>query len=154
MRKVAAVSLVVTLGVLGASATVSASVPTAAQLSWARSKAVAYWHAQPPCGRERVLLIPLPLTTSGQADPGTCSIEINTHLNLRGYPLELCAIYVHEYGHLILGYNYFAASNPSDPAHSSDPDNIMYGAGDETPLQQERQDIGAGCLKPHRGNTY
>jgi hypothetical protein len=157
MRKVA-IAITLTLLLVGACSasvvTAQASIPTSAQLAWARSKAVAYWHvAQPPCGRERVLSLPLALATDGQTSPETCIIELNSHLNLRGFPVELCAIYVHEYGHLVLSPDFFAASDPSDPAHSSDPNNIMYG-GVGTPQQEEHQDITSGCLKPHHGNTY
>ena len=31
----------------------------------------------------------------------------------------------HEWGHEVLGPDYFAASNPSDPGHSPDPDSVM-----------------------------
>lgn len=143
------------LAVLVLAVPASASVPTPAQLAWARAKAVSYWHAQnPPCGPLTVLAVPLPMNTDGQANYETCAIELNSHTNLRGYPWEMCVIYVHEFGHLVLGTEYFAASNPSDPAHSSDPDNIMYGGIGATGQQQERQAIASGCLAPRRNLPY
>jgi hypothetical protein len=40
--------------------------------------------------------------------------------------MEVCRAMTHEWGHLVLGENYFAATNPAEPWHSPEPDNIMY----------------------------
>lgn len=120
--------------------------PTAAQLEWSRSVAVAYWQTpQPPCGRESVALAPLAATIPAEvwgANP-PCVITLNASYDWRDFPESVCHAYVHEFGHLVLGPDYFAAVNPSDPAHSTDPNSIMYGksGGNET-----AQDLAVGCL--------
>jgi hypothetical protein len=121
--------------------------PTAAELAQARSVAVAYWHVQqPPCGRETVLLEPLP-SGMGRAGFDQCTITFSAAADWRDFPAGTCRIYVHEYGHLVLGPTYFFASNPADPAHSADPANIMYGSV-PTPQQEDEQERGIGCLPP------
>lgn len=121
--------------------------PTASQLAWARSKAVAYWHVpQPPCGRESVLNVALPNSWAGMADFAACSIALSTVNDWRDFPIELCRVYAHEFGHLVLGPTYFAATNPADPAHSPDPSNIMYAV--PTWQQEEAEARSIGCMPP------
>ncbi len=118
--------------------------PTVTELANARSVAASYWHVdQPPCGRETVTELQLD-TISGEAQLDACAITFSTERDWRDFPDEVCGVYVHEFGHLVLGPAYFAASNPTDPAHSPDPLNIMYAAPD--PQQHAAELQSAGCV--------
>lgn len=124
--------------------------PTVAELQWSRSVAVAYWHVQqPPCGREIVLTGSPPNEDVGLADWSACSIIFSEARDWRDYPEKTCEVYVHEFGHLVLGPTYFAAVNPADPAHSPDASNIMYGNGNPRTTRQEDAVMrSVGCLPP------
>jgi hypothetical protein len=130
--------------------------PITAEITWARGVAVAYWHvSQPPCGRETFTLATvIPSTEPAYADLTACGITFSAALDWRAFPAYMCRNYVHEFGHLVLGTSYFAATNPSDPAHSPDPTNIMYGGGEpgDGPLasgqQEEEQELSVGCIAP------
>jgi|SRR5215472_6556304 len=119
--------------------------PTAGELAWARQRAVAYWHAEPPCGRESVTVEPAPEVLAGAAFYLQCRINLNGQDDWVHYPEQLCLTYVHEFGHLVLGPTYFANINPSDPAHSPDRDNIMQGAPIVDLAQQQRLVEATGC---------
>jgi hypothetical protein len=121
-------------------------LPTAAELAAARATAVAYWHVpQPPCGRERVVnAAPAVPAWLAEADFGSCAIVLSTTRDWRSWPAILCRVYVHEFGHLVLGPTYFQASNPASPAHSPDPNNIMYGQP-VTAAQYAAQTRSVGC---------
>ena len=124
----------------------SPMAPTSAQLEWARGIAVAYWRvAQPPCGREHVSVGPVP--AAAWASWSTCTITFNSSRDWRDFPREICRLYVHEFGHLVLGPAHFAAINPTDPMHSPDPSNIMFG-GDPSAVDEERQEVAIGCITP------
>lgn len=65
---------------------------------------------------------------------GTCTIYVRTSfwVNERNEQvnfLDFCQTIVHENGHLILPVSYFAASDPTNPDHSTDPTNVMYPTG-------------------------
>lgn len=103
------------------------SPPAPADLVWAEGVARTYWHAVPACGQPAIVFGPTPTGDSGVANYASCSIVISTaygYAEVGGRTL-LCETLVHEYGHLVLGPNYFAAVNPADPAHSPDPHSIM-----------------------------
>ena len=124
--------------------TVTSNAPTLQELAWARSIAVAYWNvSQPPCGREMIVQAPLNVPSAGQANFLTCSITFSTLNDWRDFPVELCSVYVHEFGHLVLGPTYFAGSNPTDPAHSPDPASIMY--ANPTTEQAQAASRAIGC---------
>jgi hypothetical protein len=152
MRKIALGAVIGAGMMLTASAGGSQLSPTARQLAWARAKAGTYWHVpQPPCGRERVSLGSVP-GKAAMAYWSSCSIVFDAQRDWRDFPTLLCHAYVHEYGHLVLGPNYFATSNPGDPMHSTNPRDIMYG-GTPTWQQQAAQDRAVGCAprSRHRG---
>ncbi len=123
----------------------SASTPSAAQLAWAQSKAVAYWHVPPPCGQPRIVLSAT-TTDIANANPATCTITFSTTQDWE--PAFLCLVYVHEFGHLVLGVNYFATTNPEDPAHSPDHNSVMFGGIRTSPFELEPVERRAGCLPP------
>jgi hypothetical protein len=145
MRGLAVVVALAIAGLVPGAASAESLAPTPAELQWSRSVAVAYWHvSQPPCGRETVLLEAMPEADTALAHSDQCSIGLNAASDWRDFPMILCRIYVHEFGHLVLGATYFAGSNPANPAHSPDPNNVMYGA--PTWQQQEVEAQSVGCL--------
>jgi hypothetical protein len=102
---------------------------TPAQLASAEHVASVYWHGNPACGAPVVTYEPMADTHAGEAEYGSCRIMLNPAHDWRDFPALLCVVLAHEWGHLVLGPDYFAAVNPSDPAHSPDPRNIMNAAG-------------------------
>jgi hypothetical protein len=143
-RKVKAVVTAV-LALLLLPAMASATTPTTGEIAWASSKAIAYWHVQPPCGTPQITLSPAMPDGSANANPETCQITFNT-----AEPWDsasVCVAYIHEVGHLVLGVTYFANVNPADPAHSPDRANIMFG-GARTLPELEGLERRAGCLPP------
>jgi hypothetical protein len=101
-----------------------------------------YWAHSPegsfalPCnGTPSVVFTSVPADTPSDAvgwtSHGTCTIYLRadywktSHDGMSDY-LGLCTTITHELGHLILQPNYFAASDPSNPDHSSDETNVMY----------------------------
>lgn len=120
--------------------------------------AAAYWHAEPPCPdglRVATYDGTYPPTAgavagepgSAVAASGDCTIWLNrawwwppfdgTDSTGLTWAVEYCRTIVHEWGHLVLGYSYFADVNPSDPAHSPDPQSIMYASPTVVPAQCE-----------------
>lgn len=94
------------------------------ELSVAVHGAQSYWHGDPPCGFPYISFTSLPSNEGGEAFYDSCTIFIALPANSwTGY--DLCIIMTHEWGHLVLGPNYFAAVNPSDPAHSPSTNSIM-----------------------------
>jgi hypothetical protein len=120
-----------------------ATLPTTAQLVWAHGVALAYWHSEPPCGVPVTTVAPL-VERSGQAEPATCQITLNAAEEWESQA-SVCAAYVHEFGHLLLGLTYFAAVNPADPMHSPDPANIMYGGQRTSVPEWEAVERSVGC---------
>lgn len=56
----------------------------------------------------------------------TCHVTFNSlYRQTLTWP-EVCAIAVHEVGHIALGLNYFQASSPAEPWHSPDLSSIMH----------------------------
>lgn len=99
--------------------------PTQRQLNTAVQIAATYWHGNPSCGRPDIALGDLPDMTA-MAFP-SCQIIIDTsQRDWTDTSSLLCVVMVHEWGHLVLGENYFAATNPTDPSHSPDSRNVMY----------------------------
>jgi hypothetical protein len=133
--------------------------PTTAELVYARAAAATYWHVtHPPCGIEQAVFGAVRSSdfNAAEADMETCTIMFSDAHDWRDYPEITCSTYVHEFGHLALGLDYFAASNPTDPAHSPDPTNIMYGGGEPgdgpyaSQQQVEMQEASVGCLAAER----
>lgn len=91
----------------------------------------AYWGTDPGCGILKVEVIPTGYGEQGEAGDATCTIMLSqtwltfTDPTWRDF-MEVCRAMTHEWGHLVLGENYFAATNPAEPWHSPEPDNIMY----------------------------
>ncbi len=117
-------------------ASASAGVPTSGQIAWAHSIAVAYWHVeQPPCGpvKDTYPALQDPTVAAyailAPGSPQDCTVvfNVNSGVDWEGWPDYFCRTYVHEFGHLVLGADYFASSNPSNPGHSPDPNSVMYG---------------------------
>lgn len=104
--------------------------PTDAQLLTATRTARAYWHGNPPCGAPGLTEgAALPLGELGAADFAECRIMLGALPYWREAPALLCTVIVHEWGHLVLGPKFFAAVNPTDPAHDPNPDSIMHDGG-------------------------
>lgn len=125
MRRVAVV--VAILGALSLPARASAQIVPAKWLSLATVAAKGYWHATPQGGAcatgPRIVQEPLTdvVTSTGAVAAGeaafdSCTITLNSSPYWFGY--DLCIVFVHEWGHLVLGPDFFQASNPADPAHS------------------------------------
>jgi hypothetical protein len=154
MRKVA-VSLVVliTLGAPVATSQAEDLAPTLSELVQARAVAVAYWHTTTaPCGPEHVAVEVFSEQRPAHADFASCTITFDGARDWRDFPELTCVIYVHEFGHLVLGPTYFAAVNPTDPAHSPDPGNIMYsGLTDPDELEALEREVGCAPapVTPH-----
>ena len=84
----------------------------------------------PRCGQPAIVAIKLDRPISGLAEFDPCRIDLQAVgvSNAARYPggfYNLCQTVAHEWGHEVLGPTYFAASNPSDPGHSADPDSVM-----------------------------
>lgn len=111
-----------------ATATQPSDIP-ASELQSAEDAARSYWGGWPACGRPIVRVRSFPAAIGGQAVPPSCWIFINDSVPWMaagdGTWGDLCIAMVHEWGHLMLGYFYFSAVNPSDPSHSPDPTSIM-----------------------------
>lgn len=97
---------------------------------------------RPLCGSPRISWRALSPSGDAAAEAmmdGSCRIVFNTAgwvwpaaIDRRGFVSSgdtwstFCAVMVHEIGHLVLGPDYFAATNPDDPAHSADPESVMF----------------------------
>jgi hypothetical protein len=98
----------------------------------ATQRAEAFWQAAPPCGHPHLsLTASVPAGDDGMAIYQTCTAEIQASSwpNERAAAVdwaEVCRVATHEIGHLILGPAYYAASNPTNPAHSPDERNVMF----------------------------
>jgi hypothetical protein len=117
--------------------------PNAMQIRASQDVAMAYWHTLVPCGSVAVIIGATPVGDDATAQASTCRITLSDAVDWRDFPLALCRVYVHEMGHLILGPDYFATSDPSDPGHSVDPSNIMFHS--PTLAQEERLQRVVGC---------
>lgn len=126
MRKLVALGAVTVA--LAFAATASAFVPPRAVRGLATQAAQSYW-GTPPCGVPSVQLVTLPPGIGGSALIASCVIQISSggYFAGQGYGgwYDYCLIELHEWGHLVLGDVYFAASNPLDPAHSPNPHSLM-----------------------------
>jgi hypothetical protein len=116
-----------------------------------------YWWSQtPPCGQPQITITALPADRWGDADAATCIIRLNQQTwdwQMQGDPTgatALCVTMVHEHGHLILGPDYFAQSNPDDPAHSPDPNNVM----SNRPDRRARVPECAAAQRPRRVTVH
>ncbi len=112
------------------------AMPSAQQVTSAGEDAHTYWRTgEPRCGTPTFQRAQqtLPEDAAGAAYEDTCLIEYSRNIDWRLYPVEFCQVIVHEWGHLMLGATYFAATNPLDSAHSADPHNIMFPSGGDTP---------------------
>lgn len=129
-RRVGALTATLTLLVASGVARAASSTATAREMAWARRVAVAYWHGEPRCGIPTVSPSKGLGNLLGDATYSTCAIRYSAGTSIdwgwREYPPLFCELIVHEYGHLVLGPTYFAASNPTEPEHSPDPRSIMY----------------------------
>lgn len=117
-------------------------LPTAAEQQQALEIAATYWKHAPTwngCGPVgQTFSANLPTTWEATVDYTSCNIVYADWAMTYGNGPSwetFCATTVHEYGHLVLGPTYFAATNPSNPAHSPDPNNIMYSGGIIPPPQ-------------------
>jgi hypothetical protein len=100
----------------------------------------AYWHHAPLNCPLRARIVPaasLPSGTVAEATAGSCDMRVSApYFPARDrHPYSTnadsaCYMVVHEWGHMVLGPNYFATTNPADPAHSADPSNVMYASGE------------------------
>ncbi len=95
------------------------------------SAARQFWAGWTPrCGQPAIAVVKLDRPISGQAEVDPCRIDLQAALvaNAAQYPggfFNLCQTVAHEWGHEVLGSDYFATSNPDDPGHSLDPDSLM-----------------------------
>jgi len=120
-------------------------------ISDALAAASAYWAHSPegsfalPCAVPSVVFAPVPADMPGDvigwASHGTCVVYVRADYwktlydGISNY-LAFCTTITHELGHLILRPGYFAASNPSNPDHSTDEHNVMYPSGTEDNIPQ------------------
>jgi hypothetical protein len=102
--------------------------PEPGALARAEKVAASYWHGTPPCGTPKIVFRTLNGEAGGQADVSTCTIYLAAEGDWAPYNV-LCIAVAHEWGHLKLGTNYFAAVNPSDPAHNPVPGTLMNAQG-------------------------
>jgi hypothetical protein len=124
---------VVSLALIAPSAALADTPPASVQAT-ALSDAVAYWasqgqHLPADCPMPTIGYTQLDPSVGGEAAIGACEIAINSAITWAqpgGSWDYLCHAMTHEVGHLILGGDYFAATNPSDPAHSADPNSVMF----------------------------
>lgn len=75
--------------------------------------AIAFWGHAPACGVPTTLEADLPAPRVGWADLDKCTITLDSKRR-RGAGWD-CMVYLHEFGHFIVG-----------PEHSNDPNSIMY----------------------------
>lgn len=126
-------------------ATTGTLTPSRAELIWAYSRAVVYWRIRsPPCGNPAISVGAIPPNSAGYAVWSACSITFSDTDDWHDFWQATCVVYVHEFGHLVLGPTYFASTNPSDPSHSANPNNIMYG-GRTTWREEARMAKSTGC---------
>lgn len=122
-------ALVTLMMLVGASASQATPSPTDA-LAQAEQAAISYW-GMPSCGSPQIVTGDLAEFEEGMSFPSDCRIILAPAVvrqagdGPRQY-FELCRVLAHEWGHNVLGEDYFAASNPDDPAHSPDMGNLMY----------------------------
>lgn len=119
--------LVVLAGLLASAGTAQANVPSATWQRDALEAAESYWHYAPPWDstcQMTVSYVPLGDPTEAGETDDYCNVVINSSTDWL-YPDALCLDVTHEVGHVVLGPDAFPG-NPSDPAHSTDPSNIMY----------------------------
>lgn len=122
-----------------------AAPPAPEQLAWDHEVAVHYWGQSLPAGYEHIEFADLGLVYGGDANPPWNTIRINNNPALDYLSvIDECHVYVHEFGHLLLGFTYFALVNPDDPAHSPDPMNVMYGRA-PTRETWDAQSVAMGC---------
>lgn len=134
------------LVVLAALAPVArAEPPSSAELAWGRQVANHYWGRLPTCGEPKIVLVSLGPSRAAEARNGECTIAFNT--DEAWNPWTTCLAFVHEDGHLILG-EAFAAVNPSDPWHSPDSTNVMYGGTRNDLAREEAVIRNVGCVHP------
>lgn len=145
------IALAALLASLAIPATAASDTPTSTEFAWAHRVAVAYWHVPaPPCGTPTLAFEPHLSHYTALATYSRCTITfyVGPVQDWRDTPAAVCHIYVHEFGHLVLGPTYFASTNPADPAHSADPTNIMYGKADQTLAQYDAASRSVGCVSP------
>lgn len=122
--------LVAIVVALALAAPVQAAVQPQSWVDGAEGAAQSYWQNTIPQSRwcsavptvDQVELA----GRGGEADWSTCTIRLDS--DIAWTPYTFCIAMLHEWGHLTLGPTYFAATNPADPAHSSDPTSIMNAA--------------------------
>ena len=133
MWRAAIAALIASLAVSSAAQAVDRHRPITRDAALLRSVGAArqFWAGWTPrCGQPSILVARLDRPISGQAEFDPCRIDLQAALvaNAAKYPggfYNLCQTLAHEWGHEVLGPDYFAASNPSDPGHSPDPDSVM-----------------------------
>lgn len=119
--------------------------PTLSELAHAEHVARSYWHGNPSCGTPSVAEGVIPAAEEAQASYDICRVELNAANDWRDFPALVCKTVVHEWGHLVLGPTYFAAVNPTNPAHSPDMRSIM------APVLPDRF---APCEPSHRSGKH
>lgn len=97
----------------------------------ATERAEAFWQTLPACGHPHLSLTTVTDGDDGMAIYQTCTTEIqrSSWPDERAAAVdwaELCRVETHEIGHLTLGPTYYAASNPTNPAHSPNETNVMF----------------------------
>lgn len=113
-----------------ASAEVPPPYTSQTAITAAMAAAERFWGRTPACGQPTIAPAALRDDVEGMASLSTCSFVIDQSL-IKDAPSDpstfgtLCPVVAHEWGHLLFGINYFASTDPSDPAHSSDNGNIM-----------------------------
>lgn len=152
MRRLALVLILgATLG-LPAVAT-AAAPPTTEQFRWVQRVAATYWHTPPPCGRPIIGMSTLSPDRDAESEALACTLTLSNGVDWRDFPVQLCVIFVHEMGHLVLGPHYFAATNPLDPSHSLDPENIMFHSPNGAQVPRLARTVGCAATRKRSGRA-
>lgn len=170
--RTAVLTIAIAGGLTTASARADALLPNAAAPAAANDAppaiarfvpvARAAWPASPCAGREQIQVLTVQqlrqlvgdtgLNAPGAAaDPQTCTVIFPSDQLHDDDPMDLCAEVVHEFGHLALGDEYFAKTNPSDPAHSPNRRSVMYFDGGEEPFAPCSEAVGRNELAQDAG---
>jgi hypothetical protein len=133
MWRAATAAVIATLAVSSAAQAAADRRPITRGAALAQSILAArqFWSGwTPKCGAPEIAVVKLDRAISGLAEFDTCRIDLQAALvasapRSPGGFYNLCQTVAHEWGHEVLGPTYFAATNPSDSGHSSNPDSVM-----------------------------
>lgn len=120
-------------------------LPRAQTEQWEQA-AREYWRSgNPPCGAVTVIADPAPSELrGGYADDEACVIAIDTQSGIT--PSQMCALFVHEWGHL-LGHPHSTAPTLADPDAVMSP---TVGAVRTCPTGETPKSLGFSKRLPHR----